>query len=166
MNQKKADAQFYIYWRQNIPGCNNKIAYENNKQITNWWQFIGDWDAAINGNNGLYYFTQTEIAVNSLNQEASNFNLCQNYPNPFNAATTFKYTIPQKSHIRIDIWNVLGQHVITLADAPMSAGKYSINWTGVNYLGEKVSSGIYFVVFNAKSKTSEYVTTRKLLLIQ
>lgn len=37
---------WFIYWMQNIPGINNKIKY-NNKELSNWWRFIGDFDNAM-----------------------------------------------------------------------------------------------------------------------
>ncbi len=37
---------WFIYWMQNIPGRNNNIKYGNYK-LTNWWQFIGNFDYAM-----------------------------------------------------------------------------------------------------------------------
>ncbi|RJP71256.1 MAG: hypothetical protein C4539_05110 [Ignavibacteriales bacterium] len=37
---------WFIYWMQNIPGINNKIKY-GNKELTNWWRFIGEFDNAM-----------------------------------------------------------------------------------------------------------------------
>lgn len=37
---------WFIYWMQNIPGYNNKIKY-NDRELTNWWQFLGDFDYAM-----------------------------------------------------------------------------------------------------------------------
>lgn len=51
----KTEGQWYIYWRQNIPSLGNNIAYgTGGDRITNWWQFIGDWDNAITNNIGLH----------------------------------------------------------------------------------------------------------------
>ncbi len=38
---QKTEAQWYIYWRQNIPGLNNGISYKGGT-LTNWWRFVGD----------------------------------------------------------------------------------------------------------------------------
>jgi hypothetical protein len=44
---------WFIYWMQNIPGIDNKIKY-NNKELTNWWHFIGDFDDAMRNKIGLF----------------------------------------------------------------------------------------------------------------
>lgn len=51
--RQKVEAQWYLFWRQNIPGENNNIAFGDGK-ITNWWAFIGDWDNAIVNDLGLH----------------------------------------------------------------------------------------------------------------
>ena len=47
------ESKWYIFWRQSLPGYGNAIPYGANR-ITNWWQFIGDWDAAYRAGLGLY----------------------------------------------------------------------------------------------------------------
>ena len=47
------EPNWYIFWRQSLPGYNNTIPYGTNR-MTNWWQFIGDWDAAYRAGLGLY----------------------------------------------------------------------------------------------------------------
>lgn len=49
----KTEANFYIYWRQNIPGIDNNIQH-GDRTLTNWWQFIGDWDNANTMKIGLH----------------------------------------------------------------------------------------------------------------
>lgn len=43
---------WFIYWMQNIPGHNNGLTYRG-RPLTNWWSFIGDFDAAMAGKLGL-----------------------------------------------------------------------------------------------------------------
>ena len=71
--------------------------------------------------------------------------LCQNYPNPFNAATTIKYDIDKPQHIRLEIYNVLGQKICTLVDEYKAAGEYKINWHANDY-----SSGVYFAIMQSE----------------
>jgi hypothetical protein len=47
------ESNWYIFWRQSMPGYGNDIPYGSNR-MTNWWQFIGDWDAAYRAGLGLY----------------------------------------------------------------------------------------------------------------
>jgi hypothetical protein len=53
----RVETQWYTYWFQNFPGRGNRIPYGAN-WMTNWWAFVGDWDAAINSGLGLYGPTQ------------------------------------------------------------------------------------------------------------
>jgi hypothetical protein len=72
------------------------------------------------------------------------FLLSQNYPNPFNPVTNFKFSLPQASHVKIEIFNILGQKVKTLLDEDMQAGSFVVDWDGKDQRGMEVSSGIYF----------------------
>ena len=93
------------------------------------------------------------------------FTLAQNYPNPFNPGTVINYTIPQSlnsSQIKLDIFNLLGQKVITLVDAKQVAGEHSIQWDGKNEAGNLVTSGIY--LYRLKAET--FVEMRKMTFIR
>ncbi len=59
------ESQFYIFWRQNMPGWQNGIRYGTNV-MANWWEFTGDWDNAIRANRGLYRIPQVSFVPGSL----------------------------------------------------------------------------------------------------
>lgn len=50
---QREESQWYVYWFQNFPGRGNRIPHGGN-WMTNWWAFVGDWDAAIRSGLGLY----------------------------------------------------------------------------------------------------------------
>ncbi|PHN05307.1 LamG-like jellyroll fold domain-containing protein [Flavilitoribacter nigricans] len=50
---QKTESQWYLYWMQNMPGYGNEIPYGAN-YMTNWWQFVSHWDAALAAGLGLY----------------------------------------------------------------------------------------------------------------
>ena len=56
------------------------------------------------------------------------FALGQNYPNPFNPSTIIPYQLPSADHVRLDVFNVLGQRLATLVDAERSAGAHTAQW--------------------------------------
>ncbi|MBN2227307.1 MAG: T9SS type A sorting domain-containing protein [candidate division Zixibacteria bacterium] len=85
-----------------------------------------------------------------------------NYPNPFNPATTIAYDVPASGRVRIDIHNILGQHVATLVDQTMAPGSYEIVWDGKTDEGRSVSSGIYLYIMRADNFTQ----TRKMTLLK
>lgn len=61
-----------------------------------------------------------------------------NFPNPFNATTNIPYAIPQTSNVRIDIYNVVGQHMQTLINSEQSSGRYV-----QEVQADEFSSGMY-----------------------
>jgi len=90
------------------------------------------------------------------------FVLQQNYPNPFNAGTTIRYSLPTRSHVKIDIINILGQKVRTLVDAEQPADSYETYWDGTNSSRHTVATGVYFYRFRA----GDISVTRKMLLLK
>jgi hypothetical protein len=88
--------------------------------------------------------------------------LNQNYPNPFNPSTTIKYSLPKKADIRLNIYDILGRHIVTLVNNTKSAGEYEIIWDGKDALGKPVSSGIYFYCLEADGVTE----SRKMILLK
>ncbi|MCP4633311.1 MAG: T9SS type A sorting domain-containing protein [candidate division Zixibacteria bacterium] len=97
---------------------------------------------------------ETMFGLNNIPQYIT---LHQNYPNPFNSSTEIRYSMTQKSHIRVDIYNIMGQHLETLLDSPQSPGSYSINWNPRSY-----SSGIYFI----KLTTGSTTRVRKMMMVK
>lgn len=90
------------------------------------------------------------------------FYLHQNYPNPYNPATTIRYEIPHSSHIRLVIYNVLGEEIVTLINKEMTPGSYSQEWDGKDANGRDVPSGVYLY----RLAIGGYNQTRKMLLVR
>ena len=44
--------QWFVYWMQNLPGADNGLSYRG-RLLTNWWMFVGDFDAAMAQRRGL-----------------------------------------------------------------------------------------------------------------
>jgi hypothetical protein len=85
------------------------------------------------------------------------YSLEQNYPNPFNPSTTINYQLPEKNHVKLAVFDILGNLVGTLIDQEMEAGYHSVNWNASGY-----ASGIYFYTINSGS----FVMTKKLVLMK
>ncbi len=73
----------------------------------------------------------------------NNFTLKQNYPNPFNPQTIINYELGIRNFVEINIYNLLGEKVITLVNRIQPSGRYHILWDGRNGAGQKVASGSY-----------------------
>ena len=90
------------------------------------------------------------------------FALHQNYPNPFNPETQIRFDVPEKSHVSVEIFNLMGQKVATLVNNTMDVGKYTITWGGLNDKGASLPSGMYFYEMNS----SDYHAIKKLVLVK
>jgi hypothetical protein len=90
------------------------------------------------------------------------FALEQNYPNPFNPATTIQFDSPDRTHVNLTVYNVLGQKVTTLIDEELGPDSYEQVWDGTNEGGSHVASGIYFYRLSAGDK----LETKKMMLLK
>ncbi len=90
--------------------------------------------------------------------------LAQNYPNPFNPTTTIKYSIKERAHVTLKIYNVAGQLVKTLVNEEQNprADGFAVRWNGRSNEGNPVSSGVYFYKLVAKNFTQ----TKKMVLLK
>ncbi len=90
--------------------------------------------------------------------------LAQNYPNPFNPTTTIKYSIKERAHVTLKIYNVAGQLVKTLVDQEQNprADGFAVRWNSRSNAGDPVSSGIYFY----KLVTKDFTQTKKMVLLK
>jgi hypothetical protein len=68
-----------------------------------------------------------------------------NFPNPFNPSTIIEFNLAKAALARLDIYNLKGQLVKTLANTELQTGKHRLEWNGKDESGRKVSSGLYLV---------------------
>lgn len=88
--------------------------------------------------------------------------LNQNYPNPFNPETTINFKLSDHGNVKLNIYNVKGQLIKTLANENKASGDYSIKWDGKDNNGKKVASGIYLY----KIKSGNFSSTKKMILLK
>lgn len=93
--------------------------------------------------------------------------LLQNYPNPFNPETCIPFTLSERVHVVIKIYNITGQLIRTLELGMKEAGNYvspdrAAYWDGRNEEGNEVASGVYFYQIQAGS----YVSTKKMVVLK
>ncbi len=81
-----------------------------------------------------------------------------NYPNPFNPSTTLRFSLPEQTEVRVEIYDILGQRVSTLINNEVrQAGTHTITFDG-----SQRASGMYFAVF----KIGDQRFTQKMTLIK
>ncbi len=85
------------------------------------------------------------------------FELFQNYPNPFNPTTTIKYALKNASHVRLEVFNILGQRVMLPVNKVMQAGAYEAVLDFSHF-----ASGVYFYTL----RSGNFIQTKKMILLK
>ena len=85
------------------------------------------------------------------------FSLSEAYPNPFNPTTSMTLAVPQAGNVSVQVYNIMGQVVATLANGYMDASTYTLTWDASD-----VSSGMYIV----KAEAAGTVSIQKLMLMK
>jgi hypothetical protein len=88
--------------------------------------------------------------------------LHNNFPNPFNPTTTISFDIVSDTNVRIDVYNIKGQLVKTLIDAPHDVGPHRVNWDGKDTTGRDVASGVYLY----QMSTDTHTDVKKMILMK
>jgi len=91
------------------------------------------------------------------------FKVAKNSPNPFNPSTTITFLIPEQSHVKLEIYNVLGQRVRTLINQQVEGGVQTAVWDGKDISGSSVSSGFYVYQITVNSK---HKLRKKILMLK
>ncbi len=106
--------------------------------------------------------TQSTAIVTRINEKPDanpkSFELAQNYPNPFNPSTAINFTLPHVSFITLDVFNILGEKVVTLVNTMEQPGSYSVKFDG-----SRLASGVYFYRLTANG---EKIQVRKMILLK
>ena len=107
---------------------------------------------------GMQFNNETTTGVpRTVAATAQRFALDQNYPNPFNPTTVIRGQWSVNSNVRLEVYDVLGRRVATLANGRYPAGTYSFTFDGVS-----LASGVYFYRLTAGANSA----VRKMLLIR
>ena len=113
----------------------------------------------IQGSACLYEYEESSIENNVITNSTKLFD---NYPNPFNPTTTISFDLKNDSKVKLEIFNIKGQKVVTLEDDKKTKGHHSIVWNGTDFEDRSVSSGIYFY----KLITEKYSSVKKMVLMK
>jgi hypothetical protein len=111
----------------------------------------------IRGNIGVGTPTATSVDQVSSSVPAA-FDLKQNFPNPFNPSTTIEFDLPEKTHVSLKIYNVLGQEVANLVDEVRQAGNQKVTFDASRF-----ATGIYLYRLTG---SNGFAKTMKMLLLK
>ncbi len=90
------------------------------------------------------------------------FQLFQNHPNPFNAETQITYHLKRPCPVTLNIYNILGERVVTLVEENQKAGSKTVIWDGRDEKGKNLASGVYFY----ELKAGEVAQTKRMVLLK
>jgi hypothetical protein len=79
------------------------------------------------------------------------------HPNPFNPSTTISFDLPERTHLELAVYDILGRRVAILLNDVRERGSHSIQFDG-----SKLASGIYF----CQLRTQTAMITRKMILVK
>ena len=85
------------------------------------------------------------------------FNLQNVYPNPFNPSTDVTFSLPRDGHVRLSVYNIMGQEVDMIFEGFQSYGDHSYTWNASSF-----PSGIYYI----RLATENRVTSTKAMLMK
>ncbi|MCK5088028.1 MAG: T9SS type A sorting domain-containing protein [Melioribacteraceae bacterium] len=108
-------------------------------------------------------WTDINVGVDEAGIIPEEFSITQNYPNPFNPTTQIKFGLPSQSHVKVTVFNLLGEVVTTLVNSDMAAGYHEIQFNASN-----ISSGVYFYSIEASSidGAKSFLTVKKMMLLK
>ena len=118
--------------------------------------------------NGFGEGGMAKVDLRGITEMPTKFELYQNYPNPFNPSTFIKYSLPEISNVKLEIYNIMGQKVITLVDGILPAGYHHASWNGKSDKQTEIASGIYICILKAESVEGgkTFTDMRKMVLVK
>lgn len=99
----------------------------------------------------------TNIELSDINSHPFKFILNQNYPNPFNPETTIRFSLLEKGFTKLDVYNLLGEHIFNLVRGEIASGEHTIHFNASN-----LPSGIYFY----KLQQGSHSDLKKMILLK
>lgn len=85
------------------------------------------------------------------------------FPNPFNAQISIPLMLPQRSHIRAELYNLAGQSLGLVFDSNLNAGAQTVRWDA-----SKLVSGMYFLKIAVQAESGGEMLTQvsKMILLK
>ncbi len=89
--------------------------------------------------------------------QLTDYRLGQNYPNPFSISTTITFSIPDSQFIKLDVFDMFGNVIVTLVNEEKAPGFHEVLFDASN-----LRNGSYFY----RLQTDNYTETRKIMFIK
>jgi PKD repeat protein len=115
-----------------------------------------------NGGYAMFSTMMRDVEMFPNSDIPKEFTLYQNHPNPFNPETRIQFALPKSAHVKLTIFNSLGQRVRELVNEERDRGVFVARWDARDENQSPVSTGIYIYQLIA----GENILYRKMLFIQ
>jgi uncharacterized lipoprotein YddW (UPF0748 family) len=103
------------------------------------------------------FLTPEASDVRTLGGLPEEYAIFQNYPNPFNPTTTLRFALPEAAHVKLSIYNALGERVAAPIDRRMNAGFHETSFDASGLAG-----GVYYYRIEA----GEFADVEKMILLK
>lgn len=153
-------------WREGTPGSPGVGTDTDDPDFRSaWYSSSSGWNTFGAGDLIMRVIIATPTGITELIPDGSlpvTFELIGNYPNPFNPATEIVFAAPRSGHVRLEIYNIVGQKVKTLVDESVTAGLKAVTWDGRSDGGYPVASGIYYY----RLSTADGIDVKKMTFLK
>ncbi|MFZ4522974.1 MAG: T9SS type A sorting domain-containing protein [Bacteroidales bacterium] len=131
------------------------VGYPQQEKMGDYYDMVSDndgahlaWANTLNGEEDVYY-THIIPTIVGVGETAGYLDLSvTNYPNPFRDQTTISYSIPGDCFVHVEICNLYGKKLTTLAEKFQPAGTYTLDFSG-----SELPAGFYVCRLSAGSQT-------------
>ncbi len=165
--RSKEEREQLVVSRSDAPsGPWARLAIEPEEFSLDMYRFV---DASVEPGRSYSYRLEVwdggemrELYRTSVEFPSVTFALEQNIPNPFNPTTTIAFFLPTTAWVALDVFDVSGRLVRSLAAEELPPGRHERMWDGADQGGDRVVSGIYFCKLTAGKDTQ----TRKMIFLK
>ena len=130
------------------PGTNRDI--HASEEI---WKFFSRYDI-----NGLMHET---VGIESFDSQLSG-TFTRVYPNPFSTQTTISFTLAQSGQVNLNVYDMTGRLIKTLANESKAPGQHSLIWDGKDSQGNAMPAGTYFY----RMETAQFREAKSMILLR
>lgn len=131
----------------------DKMGYTSNQSSNVTVDYLNNSSSSVT----FTLFPEGVTSVGNNSGQAKEFKLYQNYPNPFNPSTSIKFSVPERTNVKLSVYNILGSEVANLVNETKNAGEYEVEFDG-----SKLPSGVYLYKIEAGS----YKAMKKIILMK
>lgn len=157
---QRVETQWYMYWMMSMPGFANGITH-GSEYLTDWWEFVGDWDMALSGGHGLHA-SEPMAGVTDGPAPRPALALGRVTPNPVTGSAAVSLTLGRAGALRVEVFDAQGRRVRTLCDGLAPAGERRLAWDARGEGGARVRPGVYLL----RASTGDVTVTRRVCVLR